>query len=462
MQANAIILFIMEPITIISLSTAAASLAGCTYLVVRQNKLITRASEAESALRYKQELLDSVVGERSALNVKLDEERETRLNVERSFAQREQEIKDIRAEMENEEKKMELLKGQLSKMSTDMSSKLLDDHKREAKNLQEEQEKRIHNTTKELHEKFEKVFGSMETLHGQVKQVEQVRQALLNPSGAGQLSEITLANIFEASSLLEGQDYFTQFADLKGPSGNVLKPDAVVMLPNNSVLVIDAKASKFFQEIAEAGTAPDKKKAAEANLKRSMNEHLKSLIVRDYKAAFEEKFKKERSGELGNVSMLMFLPTESSLETIRKLDPAFLDRAWKEQITPVGPAGLVNMLLYSRLQISNAKQFENFKEISNEIKGLLGNVSRLHELSTQLGKGVKGAFEKYDKFAGSFNTRFLSSLKRLDQLGLGLPKEKSLTKLERYRFITDDFDGEAEELPEQETSQRLEKIESVF
>lgn len=170
-------------------------------------------------------------------------------------------------------------KASMLEASKEMSNKLLDDHKREAKSAKEDSEKRVKQTTEELNKQFQTVFESMKSLNDQVTEnrstVDVVRQSLLNPSGAGSLSEITLENIFKNSHLVPEQDYFLQH--WIGSESGGLKPDAVVYLPGNNVMVVDSKASKFFMELGEADNDDERKRLGQ-KLKESMNQHLKDLV----------------------------------------------------------------------------------------------------------------------------------------------------------------------------------------
>ena len=288
----------------------------------------------------------------------------------------------------------------------------------------------------------------MDTLNNQIKELDIVKQALLTPAGAGNLGEITLERILKASRLTKNKDYYTQFV-MEGPDGKSLKPDVVIPLPGNGIMIIDSKASKFFLEIADSKSSDEQVKNARANLKKSMNDHLKGLVVRDYKYAFEQRREKDKSlGELGDITMLMFLPSDAVLEKLHEIDPQFIEKAWEEQILPVSPNGLLNELRRSKIKIDSAKAEESVREIRTEVRNLLNSVAILHDKASDLGKGIEGTFKKYDAFAASFNRTFLSQTKKLAQHGISTSKEKPLQNLERYQFIKSDLEGVAQEIEE--------------
>jgi DNA recombination protein RmuC len=418
-----------------------------------QEGFIIKKTEAETMLAAAREHLAKLENERNILK----KDRELALDEKNQYMRESELVKQriltIQNEMENwkktKEQHIDIAKASIMEAGSQLSNKLLDDHKREIEAAKKENEKIVKDTTDELHKKFQNVFENMSTLSDKVNKstdtVELVRRSLLSPSGAGSLAEITLANIFKASNLIENQDYHMQYSVAASEEKGALRPDAVVFLPGNNVMVIDSKASKFFVEMEENSLEQN---ALGESLKKSMNKHLSDLVSRDYQQAVEKQL-----GDV-NATTLMFLPTETALEKLRQIDPNFMDKAWKARILPVGPTGLVNALLQAKILISNAKQEENSKLILNEVRDLLGSVVKLYELAGSLGKGLNGVFKKYDEFAGSFNRTFMSKAKKINDLGANVQKLNELKKLERFSLDTRDYkqiEAEVEEETEVET-----------
>lgn len=339
-----------------------------------------------------------------------------------------QRISTIEQEMQNWEKTkeqhIEIAKASVMAAGNQLSSKLLDDHKREAENAKKENEKLVQETTEGLHKKFQSVFESMSTLHDRVNSssqiVDVVQRALLSPSGSGELAEITLENIFKNSGLIDGQDYRMQHW-IPTAEGRGLKPDAVVFLPGDNVMAIDSKASKFFFEMEK-----DNNPQSEQALRTTMMQHVKDLTARNYAEAIV----KETGASAPMI--LMFLQTDSALEKLHRIDPKFHEEALKKNIILVGPSGLKHVLLLSKMFISEAKQEKNAQEILAEVKDLLSSVIKLHDLAGAMGRSIKSSLGAYDKFAGSFDRTFMSKAKRIEKLGAQSPALRDLKKLERY------------------------------
>lgn len=420
--------------------------AAALGYVIGERRLRTRVTRAESELEF-------ITKQQDELKEARDEAVAKREASELSKVRIEEENKALKAQMADWEKQkdehLKATKASIAEVTNAASNKLLDDHKRETQKMREEAEKRMKETNKELMERFQNVFSSMDQLHQQVKEVDVIRQALLTPSGAGNLGEVTLENIFKASNLKVNIDFFLQYT-IKTKSGQQLKPDAIVLLPSNEVLIVDSKASKFFVEIAQEKDDANKRQLRN-KLKARMNEHLKALVVKDYKDALESNpGDLPIDGALGHVRMAMFLPSEIALENLREIDPEFLDRAWKQDILPLSPTGLTSLLMMTRFTIAEAQQRENIREISDEVRALVAAVSTLYGHADSMGKGLEGAMKKYNNFAKSFNRTFTSKIKRLSKLGVSAPQDKGAAALPVYDIADRAvyIDGESEEVNE--------------
>lgn len=317
-------------------------------------------------------------------------------------------------------------KAALFELGNDLSKQLIELHKKENKEVREISEENIKFTSDKFNTEFERLVRMIGALSKEIEQskstVDIIKNSLLSPSGAGKLAEITLENILKSSGLLNGIDYFMQY-NIDINSNNKLRPDAIIFLPSNNLMVIDAKASKFLVDDAQ-----DIK-----NLNKTMNFHLKSLLTKNYAENIAESIKNKL--KIGNIITLMFLPSEHAVEKIIEADSEFMNKAWKANIFPVGPAGLMNMLSFAKFQISEHLMIKNHQQIIEEVKKIINSISIMTEHSTKLGKSISYLVNYYDKFAASFNSNFLSKAKNISKLGIHNDK-KELEILERYQLIS--------------------------
>jgi DNA recombination protein RmuC len=336
----------------------------------------------------------------------------------------------------------------------ELSAQLLDDHKREAEAARQAAEERVKQHSATLVTQVNEIAKAVQELHGQLKDkgrtLDTLWRALSSPSGAGQIAELGLANTLKSFGLELGRDFVLQLTT-QDEEGRKLRPDAVVFLPGNSVLVIDCKASKFLLEIA-AAEGTEREAEAYRNLAATMNRHLRALAEKDYATAVRLALRQAGRGEeIARSLSVMYLPNEAALEKLNRADPEFLMKARQAQIIPAGPAGLHCAVSLASAEINLARQVENQTHIVESAEALLESLGVALSHATQLGKSLKTAAESFAKFAGSINQRVLPRARKLGQLGLqpGKPLPGNLP-LYSVTGRDDLIEGEAEEVHEAE------------
>ena len=465
----------MQPILLLSLAavfitTVSAIFFGFRLQVQsRQSRLLQQRLEEQlqlktesvtrvESLREQLVLLSSDIAKITSL---YEESRRAQYQAEKQVELMQQRLESNLKSMEDWEKarseSIQHAKAAIFEIGNQLSTKLIEEHKRESQESKKESQETLQTTTAKLHEQYEglvKFIGSLETkVNDSTDTVDLVRRSLLSPVGAGSLAEITLENIFKASGLTAGRDYMMQYAIADQGDGR-MRPDAVVFLPAGRIMIIDSKASKFFLEIAE--TEEGKERELYDKLKTTIRTHLKSLSGKDYKEAIRGQLEKQhQENAVTQISMVMFLPSESALEKIHNADPEFQQKAWEADILPLGPSGIVNFLSVIRFQIAEERQAKNYDIICEEVRKLLSGMSVMFDHAQKIGKGLQSAATHYDKFAGSFNGNLLPKARNLQKLGIHLPQNKSLpASLERYQLISTQsmtlIEGDVEEVSQEE------------
>lgn len=311
-----------------------------------------------------------------------------------------------------------------------MSSKLLEDHKREQETFRKEQQERQKNLQESLMKEMHGVAQIVATMREQTQQtqgrMETVWRAIASPSGAGQLAEIGLENTLKNMGLERDRDFKMQYGVTDKETGSRLRPDAVIFLPQDMVIVVDSKASKFVLEVAEA---EDEILATEARerLKRTMQQHMRDLGNKDYTSAVLNSFREKGKGSDIRVLLnVMYLPSDAALEHLKKADSEIMDRAEKAGIILASPASLHGLLSLAKLQIANAKQAENTEQIVASVEKLLESTALLITYAEKIGKGLKSASDAFNEMAVSVNKRLLPRMQQIMKMGVSLPKNKPL------------------------------------
>ncbi|NBV07387.1 MAG: DNA recombination protein RmuC, partial [Proteobacteria bacterium] len=177
----------------------------------------------------------------------------------------------------------------LAQLSEDLIKK---NHEQQLKLTSSNQEN-IAKITENLFKDFENVITKITNLDEKVAKSEeisaQIKNALLTPKAAGDISEITLENILKASGLKEKDsrdgvgDYILQ-SHFSTANQEGKRPDAILFLPDNNIVIIDSKSSSHFIDLFEARKQKDAEleKNILAKLKESMRKHAESLKKRNY------------------------------------------------------------------------------------------------------------------------------------------------------------------------------------
>lgn len=320
--------------------------------------------------------------------------------------------------------KAEFLKStQASVLQTaqQISSKLLEDHKRETAEAKLQAELQVKQTTEQLHLQVKGLTDGVSQLKGQVTEKAQILdtvwRALSSPSGAGYFAEVGLANTLKSFGLTQERDFVLQATVYDGDALRK-RPDALVFLPGDAVLVIDSKASKHLLDLAQA-EGSDRQEDAYRSLARSMNQHLKDLTDRDYRSAVQTTYRKSgKSSEITRLLTVMYLPNEAALEKLGAADPSFMQKAAQAQIVLAGPAGLASIIGFASVEISLMRQIENQEKIVAGAERLLESLATAVIYAGGVGKGIRNAADAFAKLTSSLNGRVLPRAREMTRLGL--------------------------------------------
>lgn len=397
-------------------------------------------------------------------------ERETavaaRLSAETALAVSRQQLADAEQRMaEFERLQQEMVtsaKAALLEGGTQLSSKLLEDHKRENAESREAAEKRIGSASENFLKQVETLANAVAALEGRIqengKTLDTVWRSLSNPSGAGQLAEVGLANTLKAFGLEQGRDFLLQFST-QDEEGRRLRPDAVVFLPSNGVMVIDSKASKYLLEIAASENTPGEEEAYR-NLGRTMNQHLRALGEKDYAAAIRSSWREAgHDQDIARTVSVMYLPNEAALDKLNRADAEFLHNARGRGIYLAGPTTLHCLISLASAEINLMRQVENQQRIVAAAEALLDGLSSAFTHVADVGKNIGRAAEFFAKFANSANRFVLPRARRLAALGLQ-PGKTLPSNLPVYSVTAVDsvIDGEAAEVHELDAPARKPRL----
>lgn len=182
----------------------------------------------------------------------------------------------------------------------------------------------------------------------------------------GQWGERRLESLLQQSGLKEGENYSRQMS-LEGESGERLRPDIVIRIPqDNKVthIVIDSKVSLVdYLSWSAAAVDSDAKFGCEKAFLASIRGHINDLGKKKY----------QDNGKLiAHDYVLMFLPNEAMFSSAIDLDASLFDYAWERRVALVGPTTLMMTLNV----VSSVWRLDRQQRNANDI---FKEAERLHE-----------------------------------------------------------------------------------
>ena len=222
----------------------------------------------------------------------------------------------------------------------------------------------------------------------------------------GNWGEMILERVLESSGLTRGREYETQVT-LKDDSGQRRLPDAIVHLPENKDVVIDAKVSLVaYERLSSASTSEEREQALRDHL-MSLRSHIKGLDIKDY------------SGLEGIRSLdfvLLFIPIEGAFMVAMEQDSSLYTDAFARNIVLVSPT----TLLVTLRTIQNIWRYEyqnrNALDIADRAGKICDQVSLVTESLDDVGDKLARATSSWEQTRKRLTTGNGNLLRQAHQL----------------------------------------------
>lgn len=203
----------------------------------------------------------------------------------------------------------------------------------------------------------------------------------------GAWGEMILERILEGAGLVKGQEYSMQESTTLS-DGSRLRPDAVVMLPDDKHLIIDSKVSLLHYEQWAAATD-------EAVRARLLKQHVESL--RSHAKGLGEKDYTKLYGVRSVDFVLLFVPVEPAFLLALRERPEIFQEAYDRQVVMVTHSTLMATLRTVHGIWKHERIARNHLAIAERAGALYEKFVGFTEDLGRIGKHVNDARDHYDK-----------------------------------------------------------------
>src|SRR3984957_13244622 len=243
-------------------------------------------------------------------------------------------------------------------------------------------------------------------------ETQQFRMVLKNNQARGRWGEETLRRVVEAAGMSAHCDFSEQTQ-----SGDS-RPDLVVRLPGDRVIIVDAKVPDL--DFLNALEAADATKRAEllAIHAGKLKVTIKALADRDYPRQF--------SNALDYV--VLFVPAESLFSAALEGDHDLIIWAAEKRILLATPASLIALLRSVSVSWQHQAQTENAQKIAEAAQELFIRVVTFAEHLEKIRGGLETAGKAFNQAVGSYESRIRPAGEKMQKLSGGT-SGKNLTEL---------------------------------
>ncbi len=232
------------------------------------------------------------------------------------------------------------------------------------------------------------------------------------PKARGRWGEQQLKNVLEQCGLAEHTDFVTEHS-VDTEDGR-LRPDAIVRIPGNKQLVIDAKVSlNAYQDAFDCEDEAARKTHLDLHT-ASMKNHIQALGAKSYQSQFEN----------APDYVLMFVPGEHFIAAALEQDTSLWDYAFERRVLLASPTNLVAIARTIAQVWQQEGLAKEAREIGKLASLLFDSLNKTHADLLKTGDHLGRAVKSFNSFAQTYEGNVLSRARRLTEKHIKLGKSE--------------------------------------
>lgn len=239
-------------------------------------------------------------------------------------------------------------------------------------------------------------------------------RALREPHVRGRYGEIQLKRVAELAGMQAYCDFREQDFSRDG-EGQAMRPDMIVRLPSERVVIVDAKCNiQAYLDALQAAT-PEEADGHLDRFARHVADQASALAKKKYWSLADY----DGSPEF----VVMFIPGDNFIDAALARQPEILENAARQGVILASPSTLIGLLRavsvgYKEQRV--AKEASELRELGVQFHeracAAFGHLAKL-------GKALEGVVEKYNDYVGSYQGRLEPTLRRFEDAGVKSGKE---------------------------------------
>lgn len=255
-------------------------------------------------------------------------------------------------------------------------------------------------------------IGAMATGSAALREeTSRLTRALSKPEVRGRYGEIQLRRVAELAGMVGYCDFDEQHTATTAEGA--LRPDMVVRLPNERVVLVDAKTNiAAYLEAIDARTDAERESCLD-RFAGHVADQAKKLAAKGYRDAVPG------SAEF----VVMFVPGDQFIDAALSRRPDILERAAESGVILASPSTLIGLLRAVYVGWREQQIAERAEELFTLGKELHDRAANVFAMLTGLGNSLDQSVKRYNELVGSVEARLTPGLRRFEEVGAKSGKE---------------------------------------